>query len=503
MAAIASAALALYEDLPKACSLGDAEFTVVAAIVAEKIDTGEVKVLSLATGTKCCGEAVHATVRKHGTIVGDSHAEILARRSFHLHVLESVSALLFQEDGRAQRRHEGSVDPSSEEAVGFAEENILELVNGKARLRKGLTLNLYISDNPCGDASIYSRCGVGGGEDEGYTGAKRAKKSESGEVDSEERQGQELGVLRTKSGRSDIPDKFRTASMSCSDKICRWLCLGLQGSILSPFVDSLPICRVVVGLDPLATEGNQLMALQRALVSRINQTDIAITEVELVVVDPSGPTFSKGKCKAQEESLLRSATANSGAENEATRKRKRDIKPRPSGSSVNWVREVKGSAYSDIVEKKDPSKAKEKEKARRVKGGTLEITQAQSGSLLGISKAMIGTLKGSSRLCSRKRALRVASLFRQSHNLIDHSIRAKLASNTYKVAGNSGKIEGEGDGKEEKALIARAVSMPYQWWKEADQGYAERRDKFLAQTPFKDWLVNQEPLNFIVGSQEL
>ncbi len=35
MAAIASAALALYEDLPKACSLGDAEFTVVAAIVAE------------------------------------------------------------------------------------------------------------------------------------------------------------------------------------------------------------------------------------------------------------------------------------------------------------------------------------------------------------------------------------------------------------------------------------------------------------------------------------
>ena len=32
---------------------------------------------------------------------------------------------------------------------------------------------------------------------------------------------QDLGVVRTKSGRSDIPVQHRTSSMSCSDKICR------------------------------------------------------------------------------------------------------------------------------------------------------------------------------------------------------------------------------------------------------------------------------------------
>ena len=42
---------------------------------------------------------------------------------------------------------------------------------------------------------------------------------------------QDVGVLRVKSGRSDIPERQRTTSMSCSDKICRWSTLGLEGEI--------------------------------------------------------------------------------------------------------------------------------------------------------------------------------------------------------------------------------------------------------------------------------
>ena len=323
MEAIAREVLTLYQDLPKSCSLGEAEFTVLAAIVAERTETGELKVLSLATGTKCCGEGEHASWRKHGTIVNDSHAEVLARRSFHLHVINSISALFFCENQKKQTKKDNLIASSDEEATGFNDENILELVNGKARLRNGIKLNLYISDNPCGDASIYTRLGEEGEENERYTGAKRAKRSNSGESGREQRQ--ELGVLRTKSGRSDIPDDRRSVSMSCSDKICRWLYLGLQGATLSPFVDFLPISRIVVGLDPAATKGSQLVALNRAIRSRIEKVDGMGGDVELVVADPSYPSFAKSKCAAEEGYRVQDVSVSvcDGCVKEEDKKRKR------------------------------------------------------------------------------------------------------------------------------------------------------------------------------------
>jgi len=52
-----------------------------------------------------------------------------------------------------------------------------------------------------------------------------------------------VGALRTKPGRGE-----RTISMSCSDKIARWLGVGIQGALLSHFLqDPIRIRSVIIG----------------------------------------------------------------------------------------------------------------------------------------------------------------------------------------------------------------------------------------------------------------
>ena len=49
------------------------------------------------------------------------------------------------------------------------------------------------------------------------------------------------GVVRTKPGRGDP-----TKSMSCSDKIAKWLVLGVQGSFLSMLLDKPIYLKTIV-----------------------------------------------------------------------------------------------------------------------------------------------------------------------------------------------------------------------------------------------------------------
>ena len=82
---IAEAAVTLYTSLGRSCTPQNPlhssithEFTVIAAFVAED-PTGQVFPLSLASGTKCLG-AREVAEAVPGTILKDSHAEVLARR---------------------------------------------------------------------------------------------------------------------------------------------------------------------------------------------------------------------------------------------------------------------------------------------------------------------------------------------------------------------------------------------------------------------------------------
>ena len=308
---IAQAALDHYSKHPSLASSSrgkpkeGSEWTVYSALVAqelqEQVNNNDVLwVVSCATGTKCAG-LPHSC---GGWIVHDSHAEVLVRRGL-LHALWNEILLLEEGDSSIP------VSPNKEH-------RLLERVPGlddssrlQVRLRRNLQLHLYISDSPCGDASIYdlltsvvayegegslaspdlssvattttttttqftgSKLVVSSGTGLGWDGLQplcpdRRPLSSSSSLTSHallarEPEQQLRGRLRSKSAHSNVA--HRTSSMSCSDKLVRWQVLGWQGSVLSScLVERIRVTSVVVSQDP--RQVNQEEALHRALVQR-------------------------------------------------------------------------------------------------------------------------------------------------------------------------------------------------------------------------------------------
>ena len=236
---------------PLSSSNVPAEFTVLAAVVAIKKCSVEndhnvapdITVISMGTGTKCAGKSREDT---NGFIMSDSHAEILARRGFTRWLSKSISAfqmspLLHLEENFPLR------EVSQDDIAGCTTHPI---ITAPYAVKENWLFYLYVSDSPCGDATIYPRS-VNDKATAGFTGAKvvrpasqsvssltnvlsSAAMGEEGNISTaaqdtrdlgcchwEREDIQDFGVMRTKSGRSDILVQNRTTSMSCSDKICR------------------------------------------------------------------------------------------------------------------------------------------------------------------------------------------------------------------------------------------------------------------------------------------
>ncbi|XP_037310160.2 double-stranded RNA-specific adenosine deaminase [Pungitius pungitius] len=206
-------------------------------------------VVSLGTGNRCVkGEELSLK----GDTVNDCHAEIISRRGF---VRFLYIELLKHYDG--------------------TDDSIFELAeNDFLRIKSDITFHLYISTAPCGDGALFDKsCSEAGDEVEGhqplFENAKQGKlrtKVENGEgtipVESS-------AIVPTWDG---IQHGERLRTMSCSDKILRWNVLGLQGALLSHFLNPIYLKSITLGY--LYSHGH----LTRAVCCRLARDGEAFTQ---------------------------------------------------------------------------------------------------------------------------------------------------------------------------------------------------------------------------------
>lgn len=238
---IAARVGAEYKSRCRAHAMATRGTAVIAGIIMRDENATEpddIVTLSLGVGTKFIPSEVAAAINGANDAVvwdahvRDSHAEVLARRGF--------LRVLYRELNRL---------------MDTGESPLLERRGAnRATLRRGVTVHLYVSTAPCGAASAGPRGDVT------YEWIERESSSHQmhdapdmnelwfgpshkGSEDDERASPPGCVLISRASDAIGVAGK----SLSCSDKIVRWHALGLQGALLSHFLEPVRLASVVIG----------------------------------------------------------------------------------------------------------------------------------------------------------------------------------------------------------------------------------------------------------------